>query len=547
MRFWRSVKTKARSESSWSARGALVTTFSIVLAACGRTELDPGNVPGGGFGGVGLPLSGAAGIGFGGSAFAGRSSFGGSGFSGSSFGGTFGQAGAFAVGGGGSSGSAGGGSAGQSQAGEASGGAPACPAVGEPGCAPEPKVIQLAAGDDHTCALFSDGRVKCWGKNNHGQLGYGNTENIGDDELPSSVGFVSVSAKPGVTVSRLAASVEHTCALLSDSTVVCWGSNTTGQLGYGNVADVGDDELPSSVGAVSVAPSSGITATAIGTGSAHTCALLSNATVRCWGADGHGALGYGNMDIIGDDELPSSVGPVSLSTIAGVVPVALMVGRSLSCVLLSDDTAKCWGFNDFGQLGYGNTQTIGDDELPSSVGSISLSTTPGVVPVKLVGGDFHTCALLSDNNVRCWGSSIDGELGYGNRTRIGDDELPSSVEPISLGSPATGLTGGFNQNCAFLSDQSVRCWGSNYAGQLGNGNVENVGDDELPSSVDALTVTAGLTVKVITAGDTHTCALLSDGTVKCWGRSNFGQLGYGNTTAIGDDELPTSVGPIELL
>jgi alpha-tubulin suppressor-like RCC1 family protein len=408
-------------------------------------------------------------------------------------------------------------------------------------------VEQLAAGRYETCVLLSDRTLKCWGLNDFGELGYGNTVTIGDDELPSSVGPVSVSATPGVSVKQLAADVERTCALLSDASVKCWGDNRQGQLGYGNRDTIGDDELPSSVGSVSVTTTPGVTVARLVMGGSHTCALLSDGSVKCWGLGGNGALGYGNRANIGDDELPSSVGPVSVTGARGVTVEQLAAGRYETCVLLSDRTLKCWGLNDFGELGYGNTVTIGDDELPSSVGPVSVSVTPGVAPIAVAAGDFHTCALLSDGSVRCWGSTLDGELGYGNKTRIGDDELPSSVGPVWVtliaGVTVTALAAGFDHNCVLLSNRSTKCWGANVFGELGIGNLENIGDNEVPASIGpvGVTSTTGVTVTALTGGYGHTCALLSDGSVKCWGSNRYGQLGYGHTQTIGDDELPSSV------
>ncbi len=422
-------------------------------------------------------------------------------------------------------------------------------------CPREPclKVTQLAAGDDHTCALFTDGRVKCWGHNDHGQLGYGHTKNIGDDESPSSVGFVSVTASADVTVKRLAASYEHTCALLSDGSVVCWGLNDLGQLGYGNRHDVGDDELPSAVGPVSVTLTPGVTVAELAVGGSHTCVLLTDDSVKCWGGGGIGRLGYGNGESIGDDELPSAVAAVSVTTAPQVTTRQLTTSRFGTYALLSDDTLKTWGLNSFGELGYGNIETVGDDEVPSAVGTVSVSTKAGVTAQSVCGGDYHTCALLSDATVRCWGSTLDGEVGSGNKQRVGDDELPSSLVPVSItatkGVTVKQLACGFDHNCVILSDASVKCWGANVFGELGYGNLAAIGDDELPSSVGpvSVTTTPGVSVKAFALGYLHSCALLSDDSVKCWGSNKFGQLGYANIKTIGDDELPSAVGAVQLL
>ena len=164
----------------------------------------------------------------------------------------------------------------------------------------------IAAGREHTCALPGAGRVRCWGSGDQGALGYGNTDNIGDDETPASAGDVDV----GGPVVALAAGAYHTCALLAEGRVRCWGDNRLGPLGYGNTEDVGDDETPASAGDVEV----GGPVAALAAGGDHTCALLETSRVRCWGAGWSGQLGYGNTESIGDDETPASAGDVDLGT-----------------------------------------------------------------------------------------------------------------------------------------------------------------------------------------------------------------------------------------
>jgi alpha-tubulin suppressor-like RCC1 family protein len=415
-----------------------------------------------------------------------------------------------------------------------------------------PKVTQIVAGERHTCALLSDGTVKCWGANVYGQLGYGKPDTIGDDETPAAVGTVSVTSTPGVTVTSLAAGWQHTCALLSDHSVKCWGWNDRGQLGYGNTDEIGDDELPSSVGPVSVTTTPGVNVTAIVSGR-HTCALLSDGTVKCWGG---GPLGYGNTDDVGDDELPSSVAPINVTSTPGVTVTSLAATFYDTCALLSDHSVKCWGSSGWGELGLGNTMSIGDDESPSSVGPISVTSIPGVTVTAIAGGFNHLCALLSNGSVKCWGSGVNGTggVGYGNGTIIGDDELPSSVGAISLtatpGVTATAIACGTYHTCALLSDSSVTCWGWNAHGQLGSGNTNLVGDDEVPSSLPPASITRAGAAQVVGLGAGasayDTCAILADGSAKCWGFNDDGELGYGSVQDVGHNELPSTLGAIEL-
>ncbi len=225
----------------------------------------------------------------------------------------------------------------------------------------------------HSCVIISGGHVRCWGGSPSGELGYGHTNAIGDDESPASAGNVDV----GGTVTQLAASENHTCALLMGGAVTspkksaqstlsyggsvrCWGYNGRGQLGYGHTNAIGDDESPASAGDVNV----GETVIQIATGRNHTCALLTDGSVRCWGYNGRGQLGYGHTNTIGDDESPASAGDVNV----GETVIQIATGRNHTCALLTDGSVRCWGYNGRGQLGYGHTNTIGDDESPASAG-----------------------------------------------------------------------------------------------------------------------------------------------------------------------------------
>jgi alpha-tubulin suppressor-like RCC1 family protein len=438
------------------------------------------------------------------------------------------------------------------EAGVSEAGAPDAAPVADGGSAPPPDagtpivVTELAVGGNHTCVLLSDGSVRCWGENSHGQLGYGYTHAVSD---PAAAGPVSVTTTPGVAVAHLWAGYNHTCALLTDRSLKCWGWNANGQLGYGRAGDIGDDELPSSVGAVQVTASPGLAVTQIAAGYFHTCALLSDGSVKCWG--GANFLGYGTTSNIGDDETPATVGPVQVTTTPGLTVTHLAVGLTHTCAVLSDGSVRCWGESSEGQLGYGNSDSVGSIALPSSAGPVSI-TTGAATTVDLTAGALHTCVRLSDTSIKCWGYGAKGSLGYGNTDDIGDDELPSSVGPVHVVSAPgvtvrTLATGGYHA-CVILSNETVQCWGMGDRGQLGYGNTANIGDDELPSSVGAVHVTslAGVTVRALALGQQHSCALLSNGAVQCWGDNHYGQLGSGSTTGVGDNLLPSSSPPVSL-
>jgi alpha-tubulin suppressor-like RCC1 family protein len=398
-----------------------------------------------------------------------------------------------------------------------------------------PAVTQLALGQAHTCARFATGAVRCWGDGADGRLGYGNTTSIGDSETPAVAGDVNV----GGSVTQLAAGAFHTCALLSTGNVRCWGFGNSGPLGYGNTTTIGDNETPASAGDVPV----GGTVTQITAGTEHTCALLSTGNVRCWG-DNSGQLGYGHINRIGDDETPASVGDVPI----GGPVVQIEAGGSHTCARLTSGAVRCWGIADSGQLGYGNTIRVGAVGTPAAAGDVPIGGTA----VQIVAGANHTCALLSTGAIRCWGENATGQLGRGGGPNIGDDERPDSVPafiPSPLGtSPfiVAELMAGANHNCVRSGGTTdttgfLRCWGDNFYGQLGYGHTSTV--NTLPGILGVVQLGPSKAAS-IAGGTDHTCAALQTGAVRCWGRGESGQLGYGNIANIGDNETPATLGNV---
>jgi alpha-tubulin suppressor-like RCC1 family protein len=233
-------------------------------------------------------------------------------------------------------------------------------------------VQALAAGEYHTCALMTTGEVRCWGLNSNGQLGRGHTNNIGDDELPSVEAVVSL----GGSATAVTAGLGHTCALLSSKKVVCWGSNAYGQLGYGHQNNVGDNETPSSAGPVQV----GGDVAAVAAGDVHVCVLLTTSRVRCWGFNFRGVLGYGHAFSYGflPSNLPYTAGDVPLPE-----PVlAIRARTTTTCALTSSRRVVCWGEGTNGKLGYGSTANVGDvsTSTPLTAGFVQLDEDAVATP-----------------------------------------------------------------------------------------------------------------------------------------------------------------------
>jgi len=205
------------------------------------------------------------------------------------------------------------------------------------------KTTAVSVGTDHACARFADGRLKCWGANAGGQLGLGDTESRGDGdgEMGDALPFVDLGT--GTKVRAVSAGNAHTCALLEDGRVKCWGSNSSGQLGLGDKENRGDaaDEMGEKLPAVELG--TGRKATGVAAGGTHTCALLDKAEVKCWGENNLGQLGQGHTSDRGDEpnEMGDALPAVDLGKAEKVSAVS--TGWRSTCAITARGTVKCWG------------------------------------------------------------------------------------------------------------------------------------------------------------------------------------------------------------
>ncbi len=406
----------------------------------------------------------------------------------------------------------------------------------------------ISAGLVHSCALLNRGGLKCWGGNTFGQLGLGDTNNRGDRGSEMGSLLPAVKLGTGRVAVAVAAGNEHTCALLSDGGVKCWGRNNYGQLGFNDVANAnnwGDgpnemgDDLPD------VELGTNRTALSISAGEAHTCAVLDNFSIKCWGRNSHGQLGLGDADHRGDsvDEMGDALPEVSLGS--GRTALAVRAGAFHTCALLDDNSVKCWGRNTDGELGQGDASWRGDgsDEMGDNLLAVNLGTGLSVRSLEVDGG--HACVILNTGALKCWGANAQGELGYGDANNWGTSitEMGDNLSSVKLGTGRTvkAVVVGDYHSCALLDDDTVKCWGGNSSGQLGLGDTDNRGDDigEMASLSEVelgnVSETERLTVVALMAGEAHTCALFAGETLKCWGANASGQLGLGYTTVRGDD------------
>lgn len=320
--------------------------------------------------------------------------------------------------------------------------------------------VSMAAGNDRTCVLTLGGEVKC--------------EGYFTDQRIDMVG----------NIKAVAAGDGYICLLFEDGSVKCNGQNDFGQLGDGSTTDratfVDVEGLTSGVAELVA-------------GDHHTCALIIGGRIKCWGRNYFGQLGNGATAY--------SLIPVDVTGLADGV-TSLVAGNDHTCVLLSAGGVKCWGANESGQLGDGSRinrlEPVDVVGLPNDVTALAAGLT-------------HTCALTQLGKVQCWG---DNTLGQFDESMILNHSQPIDVP--GLGNDIRAVVAGDRYTCVLTTEASVQCWGRNNFGQLGDGTTT-----DRPIPYDVVGLSSG--VISLVAGNNHTCALLQDGEVKCWGMLEFGE------------------------
>jgi alpha-tubulin suppressor-like RCC1 family protein len=337
--------------------------------------------------------------------------------------------------------------------------------------------LAVAAGWSHTCALLADGGIVCWGSNDHGELGNGTRD---------------ASASPVVVVglgpaSALSLGDGYSCALV-DAGLACWG----------DVGDPAGAYVPFGDVPATVAADGGVARVAAGRD--HLCVRFASGSVGCLGDGSYGQLGNGQS---GPGTFASQ-----LVDVGGLVPSSgdIVAGESHTCAMTNDAGVVCWGMNFDGQLGIAAPNWSAS---PLEVNDVGPSAG-------LTAGAAHTCARLVAGGIRCWGYDVGGALGQG------DAAAPAAgvvVSVVGISSVVTELAAGSGHTCAIVSASDVRCWGAASSGQLGNGSFA------LETSSTPLAV-VGLETPVIAiaAGGEHAC-VIAGGHIRCWGANGSGELG----------------------
>ncbi len=362
-------------------------------------------------------------------------------------------------------------------------------------------VHSLATGAAHTCTL-SGGAAYCWGSDSNGQLGNGGASGGAD-----SAAAVAVS---GISQARdLAAGARHSCAVLNDGSVSCWGQGGSGQLG--------DNSQTDALAPVSTQLGALGTSIQIAAGDAHSCALLANGSIACWGDNARGQLGDGTTT--------QRLTPVLVS--GGTAFVLVAANGNHTCgIRASDHAVLCWGEGRYGQLGDGSTG-IHTALAPSLVPGFSHATSLSL-------GQNHSCAVLSSGRVMCWGRGANGQLGQGTTS---DKATPVAVKNYDgsgmLDNAVGDAGGGRAHTCVRTLEGYVFCWGDNSKRQVGDGTSN--GSSTRPTGVASLIDAS----EVVSYYD-HVCALRTTGELVCWGDGAHYQLGNG---ATGVKNVPVSAEP----
>ncbi|QLY26452.1 hypothetical protein [Bdellovibrio sp. KM01] len=334
---------------------------------------------------------------------------------------------------------------------------------------------QVALGRTHSCALMSDNSVRCWGHNTYGGIGDGTTK----------FKDTAVTVSSGTSFKSVAVGLDHSCAVTTGGDLYCWGRNTNSQ--------IGDNTVTQRTSPVLI--DSGVAYSMVSAGESHSCGITSTNKLRCWG--------LGDMGQIGQGTTATQAVPLEIDGTTDYQFVA--AGSKTTCAITTANKLRCWGRNTYNNLGEGTTT--------NSSTPISIDATADYSVVSV--GSHHTCGILTSGGLRCWGDNTFGQVGDGSntaRTTPVDVNSGTTYLSVAVNDETTG-TSGRGVTCAVTSTNVLQCWGNNSVYQLADGTATN---RNAPVTADSGTSYS----KAYTAG-VRACGVTTTGALKCWGNLNY--------------------------
>lgn len=380
------------------------------------------------------------------------------------------------------------------------------------------------------CATTTANTARCWGYDAVGMTGgTGGNSSVPLDVRTSSGGPILTGVEK-ISVG----SGGSACVLMTDQTVKCWGYNAYGQTGDGSVSR--STAFPATVvsGPGSTTPLTGVAD--ITTGGISSCALMVDTTVKCWGFNRAGAVGD-NTTINRPEPVSVVTSATDSAPLTGVVSLSPNGGHS--CAALVTTQVVCWGDNGTSAI---NNQT-GDALAPVGIFTNGgTSGTPITGAIQAAGGGWSSCVLFANTTASCWGRSGSGMLGGGYGADQAPQRQPDPRPVVAAHGSTTPLAGIANLDpdgqCAVMTDTSLNCWGENVKGAVGDGT--NVSRDYATPVLSGHGSAAPLTdVASVSSGTSNRCAVMADGTIRCWGSGEMGTNGDGT---FADRNTPVEVG-----
>jgi alpha-tubulin suppressor-like RCC1 family protein len=297
---------------------------------------------------------------------------------------------------------------------------------------------QVSAGTSHSCGVDTNGRAYCWGNGNFGSLGYGGSNS-------SNLWPLRVVSGTQISWTQVSAAGSHSCGVGTDGRAYCWGSGTSGQLGYGGTNS-------SILWPLRVVSNSQISWTQVSVGTSHSCGVDTDGRAYCWGFGSSGQLGYGGTNA-------TNAWPLRVVSSTQISWTQVSASGSHSCGVDTDGHAYCWGVGSNGQMGYGGTNATNAWPL-RVVSSTQISWT------QVSAGNSFSCGVDTSGRAYCWGAGNSGQLGFGS-TNLSN---PWPLRVVSSTQISwTQVSAGNAHSCGLDTNGRAYCWGDGAVGQVGSG------------------------------------------------------------------------------